>query len=195
MAISIAAWPLPKPQRPAGESLRPVWRVLRPAHERHRGPMPIPPSLSKTEGRNRTAARCSTPAGSSNILTNTSPGEISGRGVKVCRSVSAYPKKEGCRCGPAAPGLEARDDGVYASTLMTTRRFWARPSRVLFGGRRLVFAVADHVHLVERHLVLLVEIHSSPLRRGSGRGARCTSCRRRCRCALRSRSTPPTSGS
>ena len=51
-----------------------------------------------------------------------------------------------------------RGSRVYASTLMTTRRFCARPSRVLLRRDRLVFAVADHVDLVQRHLVLLVEI-------------------------------------
>ena len=41
---------------------------------------------------------------------------------------------------------------------MTTRRFCARPSLVVVRRDRLLFAVADHVDLVQRNLVLLVEI-------------------------------------
>ena len=47
-------------------------------------------------------------------------------------------KKRAPRLSPRRPLTDPVGVSVYASTLTTTRRFWARPSRVLFGASGLV---------------------------------------------------------
>ena len=107
--------------------------------------------------------------------------EVAGSGMRL---TGARGEGQGAMLAPRLLTL-ALDN--YARMRMTTRRFCARPCAGVVRADRLVFAVADDVHLVQRHLMRLIEIALHRFGSGFADALIDRPCRRSNRYALRSR--------